>query len=389
MPPTGAVDVGSQQVMVWPGKLERLQGRRRALAGAAARKRSSLGRAARPRRELDGDISEVQLPRLGHPHPRRRVQHRAHRPSLQDPHEPDARFLLHYGDMTDATNLIRIVQETQPDEIYNLAAQSHVRSVFETPEYTANADGSARCACSRRSASSAWRRRRGSTRRRPRSSTAWSRRCRRARRRRSIRAAPMPSPSSMPTGSRSTTARPTACMPRNGILFNHESPLRGETFVTRKITRAVAAIQLGLQDKLYLGNLDAKRDWGHARDYVEGMWRILQQDEAGRLRAGHRRDPLGARVRRAAPSPRSACRSTGRARASRRTGYATETGDVLVEVDPRYFRPTEVDLLLGDADARRAEAGLDAHDGVRRRWSRDGRERSDAMRARPTARNDA
>ena len=197
----------------------------------------------------------------------------------QDPHEQDLRFTLHYGDMTDATNLIRIVQETQPDEIYNLAAQSHVQVSFETPEYTANADGlgtlrlleAIRILKMERhvrfyqaSTSELY----GNVQEVPQSETT-----------------PF-SPRSPYAAAKlyaywiTVNYREAYGMhASNGILFNHEGPTRGETFVTRKITRAVAAIELGLQDKLFLGNLDAKRDWGHARDYAEGMWRIVQQPE--------------------------------------------------------------------------------------------------------------
>ncbi len=168
----------------------------------------------------------------------------------------------------------------------------------------------------------------------------------------------------------------------NGILFNHESPMRGETFVTRKITRAVAAIELGLQERLYLGNLDAKRDWGHARDYVEGMWLMLQQDAARRLRARHRRDALGARVRRARVRLRRPQHRMAAARASTRSASTPRPGKALVDVDPRYFRPTEVDLLLGDPTKAQREARLAAQDDVRRAGRRDGRQRSEGHRAR-------
>src|SRR6187431_929064 len=198
----------------------------------------------------------------------------------QEPHEKNVRFRLHYGDMTDSTNLIRIVQETQPDEIYNLAAMSHVHVSFETPEYTANADGigtlrlleairilglEKKTRFYQASTSELY----GLVQEVPQSETT-------------------PFYPRSPYAAAKMYAYWITVNYReaygihasNGILFNHESPLRGETFVTRKITRAVAAIQLGLQDTLWLGNLDAKRDWGHARDYVEGMWRIVQQDKA-------------------------------------------------------------------------------------------------------------
>ena len=159
----------------------------------------------------------------------------------------------------------------------------------------------------------------------------------------------------------------------NGILFNHESPMRGETFVTRKITRAVAAIQLGLQDCLYLGNLDAKRDWGHAREYVEGMWLMLQQDEPDDYRAGDRRDPQRARIRRIG-LPRSRRRRSTGGRGRRRDGRCRKTGRVLVRIDPRYFRPTEVDLLLGDPAKAREKLGWRTRSGSNNcaaRWSPD------------------
>src|ERR1700680_3796241 len=197
----------------------------------------------------------------------------------RDPHEDDVRFHLHYGDVTDATNLIRIVQETQPDEIYNLAAQSHVQVSFETPEYTANADaiGTLRLLEAIRILG------REKLTRFYQASTSEL----------YGKAHETPQKETTPFYPRSPYAAAKlyaywitvnyreayGMHASNGILFNHESPIRGETFVTRKITRAVAAIHHGLQDKLYLGNLDAKRDWGHARDYVEGMWMFLQQDE--------------------------------------------------------------------------------------------------------------
>ncbi len=197
----------------------------------------------------------------------------------QDPHEPNQQFVLHYGDMTDATNLIRIVQETQPDEIYNLAAQSHVQVSFETAEYTANADalGTLRLLEAIRLLGLV-----GKTRFYQASTSELYGKARE-----------VPQSETTPFYPRSPYAAAKlyaywivvnyreayGMHASNGILFNHESPLRGETFVTRKITRAVAAIKLGLQDKLYLGNLDAERDWGHARDYVRGMWLMLQQAE--------------------------------------------------------------------------------------------------------------
>ncbi len=267
----------------------------------------------------------------------------------QDPHEPDLNFFLHYGDMTDSTNLIRIIQEMQPDEIYNLAAQSHVQVSFETPEYTANADalGTLRLLEAIRILNL------GDKTRFYQASTSEL----------YGKVQAIPQNETTPFYPRSPYAAAKlyaywitvnyreayGMHASNGILFNHESPMRGETFVTRKITRAVAAIHLGLQEKLYLGNLDAKRDWGHARDYVDGMWRMLQQAEAGRLRAGDRRNPHGARIRRTRlRRGRRRDRLEGRA-ASRSAASTRKTGKSLVEIDPRYFRPTEVDLLIGDA----------------------------------------
>ena len=266
----------------------------------------------------------------------------------EDPHIGDVNFRMHYGDMTDATNLIRLLQNIQPDEIYNLAAQSHVQVSFETPEYTANADalGTLRLLEALRilglgesskfyqaSTSELY----GKVKETPQTETT-------------------PFYPRSPYAAAKLYAYWITVNYReaygyhasNGILFNHESPIRGETFVTRKITRAVAAIHTGIQEKLYLGNLDAKRDWGHARDYVDGMWRILQQ-----------------------PEPDDYILSTGEAHSVREfvelafleigtkvewvgsgldeKGINSKTGSVVVEVDPRYFRPTEVEFLLGDA----------------------------------------
>ncbi|AOY60115.1 GDP-mannose 4,6-dehydratase [Desulfococcus multivorans] len=274
----------------------------------------------------------------------------------QDAHEEGVRFFMHYGDLTDATNLIRIIQEIQPDEIYNLAAQSHVKVSFETPEYTANTDalGTLRLLEAIRilglekktriyqaSTSEMY----GKVQEIPQTETT-------------------PFYPRSPYGAAKVYAywitvnyreayNIYAC---NGILFNHESPIRGETFVTRKITRAVARIKLGLQDKLYLGNLDAKRDWGFAGDYVRLMWMMLQQD-----------------------TPDDYVIATGETHAVREfvekaftaagfdIGWAGEgvnevgrdaaTGRVLVRIDPRYFRPTEVDFLLGDPSKAREKLG--------------------------------
>jgi len=280
-----------------------------------------------------------------------RVDHLYH-----DPHETGQRFLLHYGDMTDATNLIRIIQDTQPDEIYNLAAQSHVQVSFETAEYTANADGlgTLRLLEAIRILGMEQRVRfyQAST------SELYG------------RAQEIPQRESTPFYPRSPYAAAKlyaywvtvnyreayGLHASNGILFNHESPIRGETFVTRKITRAVAGIKLGRQEALFLGNLDAKRDWGHARDYVEGMWRILQQSKPDDyvLATGETHSvrefvekafaEIGVRI---------AWEGAG----VEEKGLDAESGRVLVQVDPRYFRPTEVDLLVGDPSKARSKLG--------------------------------
>ncbi|MFA6018899.1 MAG: GDP-mannose 4,6-dehydratase [Rhodospirillales bacterium] len=274
----------------------------------------------------------------------------------RDLHEKNVQFKLHYGDMTDSTALIRLVQDVQPTEIYNLAAQSHVQVSFESPEYTANADAIGvlrlleairildmkdRVRFYQASTSELY----GLVHETPQRETT-------------------------PFHPRSPYAvaklygywitvnyrEAYGFHASNGILFNHEGPTRGETFVTRKITRAVAAMELGKQDRLFLGNLDAKRDWGHAREYVEGMWRILQQ-----------------------PTPDDYVLATGETHSVREfveaafavigrqlawsgsgveeKGRDAKTGQLLVEIDPRYFRPAEVDLLLGDADKARAKLG--------------------------------
>jgi GDPmannose 4,6-dehydratase len=265
----------------------------------------------------------------------------------QDQHDQDVRFKLHYGDLTDATNLIRIIQETQPTEIYNLGAQSHVNVSFETPEYTANADaiGTLRLLEAIRILSLEKKTRfyQAST------SELYG------------NAQETPQKETTPFYPRSPYAAAKlyaywitvnyreayGIHASNGILFNHESPLRGETFVTRKITRAVAAIELGLQSTLFLGNLNAKRDWGHARDYVEGMWLIVQQDEPDDyvLATGEAHS-----VRQFVEK---AFAHVGRTIVWKGAGVAEKgvdqgSGKVLVEVDPRYFRPTEVDHLVGD-----------------------------------------
>ena len=274
----------------------------------------------------------------------------------QDPHTPDARFLIHYGDMTDSTNLIRIIQSVQPDEIYNLAAQSHVQVSFETPEYTVNADatGALRILEAIRILDLTKRTRfyQAST------SELFG------------KAQEVPQNESTPFYPRSpygvaklyaywitVNYREAYGMhASNGILFNHESPIRGETFVTRKITRAVAAIHLGVQKTLYIGNLDARRDWGHARDYVEGMWRIVQQPEPDDyvLATGETHsvremvDLAFSRVGRIIE---------WRAKGIDEIGIDANTGETLVKIDQRYFRPTEVDLLQGDPSKARRVLG--------------------------------
>ncbi|SNS17719.1 MULTISPECIES: GDP-mannose 4,6-dehydratase [unclassified Azospirillum] len=274
----------------------------------------------------------------------------------QDIHEKDLRFQLHYGDLTDSTNLIRIVQETQPDEIYNLAAQSHVQVSFETPEYTANADaiGTLRLLEAIRILKLEQKTRfyQAST------SELYG------------KVQETPQKETTPFYPRSPYAAAKlyaywitvnyreayGIHASNGILFNHESPIRGETFVTRKITRAVAAIHHGKQHCLYLGNLDSLRDWGHARDYVEGMWRILQQDQADDyvLATGEMHtvrefvEKSFAHVGMTIVWSGSGVDEVGRCSA---------TGRELVKVNPRYFRPTEVDLLLGDPSKAREKLG--------------------------------
>jgi GDPmannose 4,6-dehydratase len=280
-----------------------------------------------------------------------RVDHLYH-----DPHEAGTAFALEYGDMTDATNVIRIVQETQPDEIYNLAAQSHVMVSFETPEYTANADGlgtlrlleairilgrERKTKLYQASTSEMF----GLVQEIPQKETT-------------------PFRPRSPYGAAKVYAHWITVNYREaygihastGILFNHESPIRGETFVTRKITRAVAAIQLGLQEKLFLGNLDAARDWGHARDYVEGMWLILQQAEPDDyvLATGESHTVREFIEKAFAEIDR---RIVWRGSGTDEKGIDAGDGRVLVEIDRRYFRPTEVDTLLGDASKARAKLG--------------------------------
>ena len=275
---------------------------------------------------------------------------------IHDPHEEGISFHLHYGDVTDATNIIRIVQETQPGEIYNLAAQSHVQVSFETPEYTANADGlgTLRLLEAIRILG-----RENKTRFYQASTSELF-----------GKAQESPQKETTPFYPRSPYAAAKlyahwitvnyreayGMHASNGILFNHESPIRGETFVTRKITRAVASIKHGLQEKLFLGNLDAMRDWGHARDFVEGMWLILQQDKPDDyvLATGESHSVREFVEKAFAHIGRTIVwRGSGTAE----KGVEKATGEVLVEVDPRYFRPTEVDALLGDPSKARHKLG--------------------------------
>src|SRR6476469_8410041 len=266
---------------------------------------------------------------------------------IHDPHEEGVTFHMHYGDVTDATNIIRIVQETQPDEIYNLAAQSHVQVSFETPEYTANADGlgtlrlleairilglAQRTRFYQASTSELY----GLVQETPqRESTPF--------RPRSPYAAAKLYAFWITVNYREAYGFHAS----NGILFNHEGPRRGETFVTRKITRAVAAIHCGKQNCLYLGNLDAQRDWGHARDYAEGMWMIMQQQEPDDyvLATGEKHSVREFAEKAFAHIGR---RIEWHGAGVDEKGIDQVTGQVLIEVDARYFRPTEVELLLGD-----------------------------------------
>ena len=272
-----------------------------------------------------------------------------------DPHEADARFFLHYGDLTDSTNIIRILQQTRPDEIYNLGAQSHVQVSFETPEYTANSDalGVLRLLEAIRILGFE------KTTRFYQASTSEL----------YGKAQEVPQSETTPFYPRSPYAAAKlyaywmvvnyreayGIFASNGILFNHESPLRGETFVTRKITRAVAAIHHGLQSCLYLGNLDAKRDWGHARDYVDGMWRILQQDQADDFVLGTG-ETHSVREFVQEAFKQVDINIVWEGSGVDETGQDKKTGKTLIRIDPRYFRPTEVELLL--ADPRKAKRVL-------------------------------
>lgn len=274
----------------------------------------------------------------------------------QDLHEEDVKFFMHYGDLTDATNLIRIIQEVQPDEIYNLAAQSHVQVSFETPEYTANSDalGTLRLLEAIRILGL------GKKTRFYQASTSEM----------FGKVREIPQKETTPFYPRSPYAVAKvysywitvnyreayslyAC---NGILFNHESPVRGETFVTRKITRAVARIRLGLQDLLYLGNLDAMRDWGHARDFVRAMWLMLQQDEPDDyVIATGENHSVREFVEKAFSHIDIKVRWQGSG--VHETGEDAATGKTLIKIDPRYFRPTEVEFLLGDPSKARDQLG--------------------------------
>jgi GDPmannose 4,6-dehydratase len=277
----------------------------------------------------------------------------------QDPHEKDVRLKLHYGDLTDSTNLIRIIQETQPDEIYNLAAQSHVAVSFETPEYTANSDavGTLRVLEAIRilglekktrfyqaSTSEMF----GKVQEIPQSETT-------------------PFYPRSPYGAAKVYAYWITVNYReayglyacNGILFNHESPMRGETFVSRKITRALTRIRVGLQDTLHLGNLDSRRDWGHARDYVRAQWLMLQQDVAEDFVIATGKQ-FSVRDFVAAAGTLLDMKIEWKGDGVDEVGIDTRSGRTLVRVDPRYFRPTEVETLLGDATKARQKLGWTA-----------------------------
>jgi GDPmannose 4,6-dehydratase len=286
----------------------------------------------------------------------------------QDPHESNRRFVLHYGDLTDSTNLIRIIQQIQPDEIYNLAAQSHVAVSFETPEYTANADGIGtlrlleairilglenRTRFYQASTSELY----GLVQEIPQKETT-------------------PFYPRSPYGAAKLYAYWITVNYReaygiyacNGILFNHESPVRGETFVTRKITRGLARIRLGLQSSIHLGNLDALRDWGHARDYVIAQWLMLQQSTPeDYVIATGKQISVRRFVELAAAGlgitinwEGNGVQEFGRVTATDDTVTGTTPGDVIIQIDPRYFRPTEVDTLLGDPGKARKNLGWTA-----------------------------
>lgn len=290
----------------------------------------------------------------------------------QDPHEKDVRFKLHYGDLTDSSNLIRIIQEVQPDEIYNLGAMSHVKVSFDMPEYAADADGlgtlrileavrllglAKKTKIYQASTSELY----GLVQEIPqRETTPFYPR----------------SPYAVAklyaywiTVNYREAYNMFAC---NGILFNHESPLRGETFVTRKITRAVSRIAVGLQDKLYLGNMSAKRDWGHAKDYVKAMWLILQQEtpEDYVIATGVTtsvRDFVDKSFKHVGINlvfEGNGNEEIGKVESCTNPDYQIEPGTVVVEVDPEYFRPTEVELLIGDPEKAKRKLGWEATYGL-------------------------
>ena len=274
----------------------------------------------------------------------------------RDPHEQDVRFFMHYGDLTDSANLIRIIQEIQPDEIYNLAAQSHVKVSFETPEYTANTDGLGTLrileAIRILQLEKKTRFYQAST------SELFG------------KVQEIPQKETTPFYPRSPYAAAKlyaywitvnyreaygmyAC---NGILFNHESPIRGETFVTRKVTRAMARIKIGLQDILYVGNLNARRDWGHARDFIKMQWLMLQQDEPEDfVIATGIQHSIRELIEVAAGQLNMSIRWEGKGEEEK--GIEENTGEVIVAVDPQYYRPTEVNELLGDAGKAREKLG--------------------------------
>lgn len=285
-------------------------------------------------------------------------------PFYEDPHIPDRHLVLHYGDLTDSSNLVRIIQEVQPDEIYNLAAMSHVQVSFETPEYTANADGVGTLrileAVRLLGLTKKTRIYQAST------SELYG----------LVQAVPQSETTPFYPRSPYAVAKLYAywitvnyreaygMFACNGILFNHESPLRGETFVTRKITRAVAKIALSLQDTLYLGNLDAQRDWGHAKDYVEGMWRILQHDQPEDfVLATGITTPIRDFVSMAflEAGIELVFEGTGTDEIAKVVAcngkYTIPKDGIVVRIDPRYYRPTEVDLLIGDASKAKEKLG--------------------------------
>ena len=280
----------------------------------------------------------------------------------QDPHEKDVRLRLHYGDLTDSTNLIRIIQEVRPDEIYNLAAQSHVGVSFETPEYTANADavGTLRVLEAIRILGLE-----GKTRFYQASTSEMFGKVQEIPQRETTPFYPR-----SPYGAAKAYAYWITVNYReaygmfacNGILFNHESPLRGETFVSRKITRALTRIRVGLQETLHLGNLDSRRDWGHARDYVRAQWLMLQQDEPEDFVIATGKQHSVRDFVMAAGSLLD-MRIEWQGKGVNEVGVDAKSGRTLIRVDPRYFRPTEVEALLGDPTKARQKLGWSAEIG--------------------------